>query len=376
LAEEGQPELLDRSHEKDICETLQHDIDKRVIPGAVYWIEREGQTIHGAIGHRAVLPEKETMREDTIFDLASLTKVVATTPSMMLLVEEGKVKLDAAVKDYVPEFNGEGRERITVRQLMTHTSGMKPDLPLKPVWSGHDTAIRMICATPPDRAPDERFRYSDINFILLGEIVQRVSGEPLDVFAKQHVFEPLGMKETTFNPGAKLRPRIAPTERDENGVMLRGIVHDPTARRMGGVAGHARLFSTTFDLARYSRMILNNGELDGKRFLKPETVQLMTSVQTPTTMTDRRGLGWDIDTGFSRPRGLLFPLGSFGHTGFTGTCLWMDPFSKTFYVFLSSRLHGTDPKTDSRMVYEEMGNEAALCVLDFDFLDVPGALTR
>ena len=149
------------------------------------------------------MPEKEVIVSDTIFDLASLTKVVATTPSVMLLVEQGKIRLESPVKEYLPEFTGQGRERITVRQLMTHTSGMKPDLPMKPMWSGYDTAIQMICATMPDHPPDERFRYSDINFILLGEIVHRVSGEPLDAFANKHVFSPLGMKETTFNPNPK-----------------------------------------------------------------------------------------------------------------------------------------------------------------------------
>ena len=373
-AGDRKPHILDFSREPEIREELQKAIDQRVIPGAVYWIEREGQTIHGAIGRRAVIPVKERMSEDTIFDLASLTKVVATTPCIMLLVEQGKIRLDAPVRNYLQEFIGEGRNDITVRQLLTHTSGLKPDLPLEPAWSGYVTGIRMACVSVPEHAPDVQFRYSDINFILLGEIVHRVSCVTLDEFARQNVFVPLGMKHTTFKPDPELRPRIAPTEPDENHVMLRGMVHDPTARRMGGVVGHAGVFSTVADLARYCRMILNQGELDGVRFLKPETIQLMTGVQTPASISARRGLGWDIDSPFSRPRGPLFPLGSFGHTGFTGTCVWMDPFSKTFYVYLSGRLHGTDPKSDSRRVYDTMGTEAALCVLNFDFFDVQGAL--
>jgi len=364
---ENPPHLLDARRVPEIREALQDAINRRVIPGAVFWIEREGATLHGAVGWRAVIPKKEAMTEDTIFDLASLTKVVATTPCIMLLVEQGKIRLDAPVKTYLPEFSGEGRENITVRHLLTHTSGMKPDLPREPAWSGYATGIRKVCAVAPDHAPDVEFRYSDINFIVLGEIVHRVSGQTLDEFAKERVFAPLGMRETMFNPPVSLRERIAPTERDENQVMLRGVVHDPTARRMGGVAGHAGLFGTAADLARYCRMILGEGELDGVRFLKPETVRLMTSVQTPPEMKERRGLGWDIDTRFSRPRGALFPLGSFGHTGFTGTCVWMDPFSKTFYVYLSSRLHATNPKTDSREVYDTMGTEAALCVLNWEF---------
>jgi CubicO group peptidase (beta-lactamase class C family) len=375
-AEKNPAHLLNAAQVPEIRDALQDAIDRRVIPGAVFWIEREGAKLHGAIGQRAVIPKKEAMTEDTIFDVASLTKVVATTPCIMLLVEQGKIRLDAPAKTYLPEFTGEGRENITVRHLLTHTSGMKPDIALEPKWSGYATGIHMVCTVAPDHAPDVEFRYSDINFIVLGEIVHRVTGLHLDEFAKQQVFGPLGMKQTCFKPGSELQWRIAPTERDENGVMLRGVVHDPTARRMGGVAGHAGLFSTAADLARYCRMILQGGELNGVRLLKPETVKLMTSVQTPPEMKERRGLGWDIDTRFSRPRGALFPPGSFGHTGFTGTCVWMDPLSKTFYVYLSSRLHGTNPKTDSREVYDTMGTEAALCVLNYDFFEVPDALDR
>jgi CubicO group peptidase (beta-lactamase class C family) len=282
---------------------------------------------------------------------------------MMLLIEQGRVKLDAPVQEYIAEFTGQGRELITVRQLMTHTSGMKPDLSMKQVWTGYDTAIKLICETPPDNAPDKKFRYSDINFILLGEIVHRASGETLDAFAKKHVFEPLGMKDTAYNPSPDLRPRIAATEKDEKGVMLIGVVHDPTARRMGGVAGHAGLFSTAADLARYARMILNDGALDGVRLLKLETVKLMEAIHTPTGMTDKRALGWDVDTRYSKPRG-GFPVGtSFGHTGFTGTCLWIDPGSRSFYVYLSSRLHETDRTTDHRKLYEKLGAEVAKAVL-------------
>jgi CubicO group peptidase (beta-lactamase class C family) len=372
--ESRKPGVLDFSREQSVRESLRAATDRRVIPGAVFWIEREGQAMHGAIGRRAVLPKKEAMSGDTIFDLASLTKVTATTPAVMLLVEKGAVKLEARVSDYLPEFTGEGRERITVRHLLTHTSGLKPSLSVKEPWLGYDTGIGLACASLPEHAPDEQFRYSDINFILLGEIVRRAGGAPLDEFTKKRVFGPMRMRDTTFNPDAKLRGRIAPTERDESGQMLRGVVHDPTSRRMGGVAGHAGLFSTAADLARYCRMLLNGGELDGVRLFQPETVRLMTSVETPPALPDRRGLGWDIDTRYSRPRGALFPIGSFGHTGFTGTCYWVDPFSRTFFVFLSSRLHATDPKTDSRQVYEDMGTQAALCVLNFDFNDVSGAL--
>jgi CubicO group peptidase (beta-lactamase class C family) len=336
----------------------------RVIAGATWWVEREGTAAHGSYGFQLKTPAKERVSEETIFDMASLTKVMATTPSVMLLVEEGRVKLEAPVCEYLQEFTGAGREKVTVRQLLTHTSGMKPSLPTKQVvWTGYDTAIRMICETAPDQPPDAAFRYSDINFILLGEIVHRVSGETLDAFARKHVFEPLGMKDTGFNPKPELRNRIAATEKDENGYMLRGVVHDPTSRRMGGVAGHAGLFSTAADVARYCRMILNDGELDGVRLMKLETIKRMEAIHTPTGMADKRALGWDVDTRYSKPRG-GFPVGtSFGHTGFTGTCLWIDPGSRTFYVFLGSRLHETDRHSDHRKVYEKLGAAAARAVL-------------
>ncbi len=336
---------------------VQAAIKDHKLPGAVVWIEREGKTEHWAQGTRALKPAKEELTENTIFDAASLTKVVATTPSVMLLIEQGKVLLDAPAKVYIPEFTGAGRDTITVRHLLTHTSGLPPGISKEPEWTGYEAGIRKACAAVPDPLPGHVFRYSDVNFILLGEVVRRVSGKPLDLFAKEHVFTPLKMMDTGFKPDASLLPRIAPTEVDERGEMLRGVVHDPTSRKMGGVAGHAGLFTTTSDLARYARMMLT-GELEGVRLFKPETLKLMTAPQTPITVYERRGLGWDIDSKYSRPRGKAFPLGTFGHTGFTGTALWIDPGSKSFYVFLSSRLH-PDGKGDVRDLYEEIGTLAA-----------------
>ncbi|MEQ1852035.1 MAG: serine hydrolase domain-containing protein, partial [Chthoniobacteraceae bacterium] len=263
-------------------------VSERVIAGAAWWVEHAGHAAHGSDGFRTKTPQEERITDDTIFDLASLTKVLATAPCIMLLVERGQVKIESAVRDYLPEFSGEGRERITVRHLLTHTSGLKPSLPQEPAWSGRETGIRMACEAVPANAPDAEFRYSDINFILLGEIVRRVSGQPLDRFAREHLFGPLGMRDTGFTPDAALRPRIAATAKDENGMMLRGIVHDPTARRMGGVAGHAGLFSTAADVARYARMILNGGELGGVRIFQSATVKQMTSIHTPPAMADRR----------------------------------------------------------------------------------------
>ncbi|HSI64288.1 MAG TPA: serine hydrolase domain-containing protein [Candidatus Saccharimonadia bacterium] len=348
------PQTLDSKYTREFSSAIHQAVWDRVIAGATWHVEHQGRWREGSYGFRAKLPEKEPISQDTIFDLASLTKVVATTPSIMLLVEQGRVKLDEPVKTYIPQFAGGARSRITVRHLMVHTSGLKPGLPRNPAWSGYNSGIGWACVTFPTTAPDEKFRYSDINFILLGEIVRRVSGEPLDVFAAKHVFQPLGMKDTSFNPPASSRARIAPTEKDENEVLLRGVVHDPTSRRMGGVAGHAGLFSTVADVSRYARMILNGGELDGVRLLKPETVQLMTTVHTPPGMAEKRALGWDVETSYSKPRG-TFGATSFGHTGFTGTCLWIDPATRSFYVFLSSRLHEPAKGGDIRKLYLKLG---------------------
>lgn len=319
-------------------------------PGAVLWIESGEKKTTLVEGQRAVVPEKETMTEDTVFDAASLTKVVATLPSVLILMEQGKIELEAEVRRYLPEM----RPGITIRHLLTHTSGLKPGIPKEPEWSGYDTGIKRAVELEPDGPPDRFFRYSDINFILLGEIVRRVSGMKLDAFAAKQVFEPLKMDSTRFMPPDDWKPRIAPTEKDESGVMLRGVVHDPTSRKMGGVTGHAGLFTTAGDLAKYARMILGNGP----GVLKPETVKLMTTPHTIATVFERRGLGWDIDSTFSRPRGKTFPVGSFGHTGFTGTSLWIEPQTKTFVIFMSSRLH-PNGKGSVRDLYEEIGTATA-----------------
>lgn len=319
------------------------------LPGAVVVVGHAGEIVYErAFGARAVDGPPEAMTPDTIFDLASLTKVVATTTSVMILVEEGRLRLRDRVATYLPEFSSHGKDRITIEHLLTHVSGLRPDLPLEEVFEGADTAIARAADEVPEAGPGERFVYSDINFFVLGEVVRRVTGQTLDQFARDRIFRPLGMRDTGFNPPASLRPRIAPTEPcaplawpcgGDGAVMLRGRVHDPTARRMGGVAGHAGLFSTAGDLARFCRMLLGAGTLDDVRILAPLTVARMTRVSTPPQMADRRGLGWDLDSRFSSNRGDLFSFGSYGHTGFTGTSLWLDPASDTFVVFLSSRLH-------------------------------------
>jgi uncharacterized protein YbbC (DUF1343 family)/CubicO group peptidase (beta-lactamase class C family) len=360
-------------------------------PGAVLWLEHNGAIFHKAFGNRALVPSAETMTENTIFDIASLTKVVAATPSIMLLVERGKIKLDEPVRTHIPEFKGSGKEKITIRQLLTHTSGLRPGIETKSDWRGAAAAIQKACQETPQTPPGTAFRYSDINFILLGEIVRRVSGSPLNEFAAREIFTPLKMPDTAFFPipfahggtaaaltspsafqplsPSALSSRIAPTQ-VVDGTPWRGTVHDPTARKMGGVAGHAGLFATAADLARYARMLLNHGELDGARILKPETVALMTTLQTPDALAPR-ALGWDIASPYSSPRGKIFPFGSYGHTGFTGAILWIDPYSRTFFIFLSNRNH-PPAKEEILPLYSKLGTLAAESVADFNFAGIPG----
>jgi uncharacterized protein YbbC (DUF1343 family)/CubicO group peptidase (beta-lactamase class C family) len=321
-------------------QAIEQAIQEGRIPGAVLLIGHKGQIVHRkAYGKRALVPTPEAMTVDTIFDLASLTKVLATTSSLMKLFEEGKFRLNDRVTQYLPEFQ-EGKSDVTIRNLFTHFSGLPPDLPLIPPWSGYQTGIHMAMSDRPSGPPGTHFVYSDINFILLGELVHRLSGQMLSDYAREHVFLPLGMKETMFQPPAALIPRIAPTERDgPNGAPLRGVVHDETSRYMRGVAGHAGLFSTADDLARFCQMMLRKGELDGTRLFSALTVEKFTTPQSPADQPILRGLGWDIDSPFSGNRGDLFPIGSYGHTGFTGTSIWIDPVSDIYVILLTNSVH-------------------------------------
>ena len=299
-------------HEMDA--EINATIDEGKCPGGVIYVEHGNSRYLRALGNRALVPDVAEMTTDTIFDLASLTKVVAGTPAIMILIERGQVKLDEPVATYIPEFTGGGKEAITVRNLLTHTSGLVPDIETRTDWHGRDTAVKMACESKLISKPGTTFKYSDVNLFMIGAIVEKVSGMKLEDFVQKEIYQPLKMTDTGYLPPTNKLERIAPTEPDpaNTNVMLRGVVHDPTARHMGGVAGHAGLFSTSHDLARYCRMLLNEGTLEGVRVFKPETVKLMTSVQTPDGISARRGLGWDIDSGYSRPRGTVFPLGSFG----------------------------------------------------------------
>lgn len=338
------------------------------IPGAVLVVSHKGQIVHRkAYGYRALVPRRERMTLDTIFDAASLTKVVATTPAIMKLFEDGKLRLNDRVTEYLPKFQG-GKTNITVRSLLTHFSGLRPDVDLDPAWKGYETGIQKALDDKPVALPGTRFIYSDINFILLGEMVRRLTGKALPEYAHEVVFEPLGMRETMFHPPARLRSRIAPTEiLPGTRAPLRGIVHDPTTRYMQGVAGHAGMFTTAADLSRFAEMMLGGGRRGNVRIFDSATVEKFTTPQSPANQPILRGLGWDIDSAYSGNRGELFPIGSYGHTGFTGTSLWIDPASQSYVILLANSIH---PKIRPAIT-SLRGRVATIVAAAFD-IDAPG----
>jgi CubicO group peptidase (beta-lactamase class C family) len=347
------------------------------IPGAVVLIARHGRIAYlKAFGNRSVQPSVEAMTTDTIFDMSSLTKVMATTPSIMMLVESGAVRLEDRVKRYLPNFSGGGKDGITIRQLLTHYSGLPPDFDLSKRWFGHASALEELWKAATVSEAGKEFAYSDLNFIVLGEIVHAISGKTLDVFARERIYVPLGMSDTGFRPPSDLAPRIAPTETRRNtlehlkGVpagepldeILRGEVHDPTAWRMGGVAGHAGLFSTARDAAIYAQMLLGKGSYQGMRIFSPLTIEAMTSPESPRNSPQIRGYGWDIESSYSAPRGDLFKDG-FGHSGFTGTSIWIDPSADTFVVVLTNRVHPEGGK-DVNHLRAVIANIVAASIVD------------
>ena len=344
-------QLISNQHFNEIDAAILESIETGALPGAVVVITHHGETVYRkAFGDRSLEPVIEPMTVETIFDLASLTKVIATAPSVMALVDDGEIHLHDPVSDYIPGFEQYGKTEITIAHLLTHVSGLRPDFPLEDEFEGFDIAIDRATKERPESMPGQQFVYSDINFLLLGAIVEEVSGQTLDVFSHRRIFGPLGMANTLFLPARDMRDRIAPTEAcgrlawpcgGPNAEMLRGTVHDPTARRMGGVAGHAGLFGTADDLALFGAMMLGTGRIapDGPVVLSSHTVARMTTSATPPHLDESRGLGWDIDSRFSSNRGDLFSERSYGHTGFTGTSIWIDPETSTVVVFLSNRVH-------------------------------------
>ena len=344
------------------------------LPGGVLWLEHRSQIYQRAYGQRALIPEPEPMTEDTVFDAASLTKVLATTPAILKLIERGKLSLDTPVSAHLPEFAQREKNSVTVRHLLTHTSGLRPGLSQASNWYGSTHATELACQQSLAHSPGTTLVYSDINFIVLGELVQRIDGRALDQFVVEEIYRPLGMKDTRFHriqssPKGPFQSahsqKYAPTEQLTNGIVLRGVVHDPTARRMGGVAGHAGLFTTASDVARFARMLLHEGRGgtsgQGPTVFHPDTIALMTRAQTPPGLP-LRALGWDIDSPYAGPRGAHFPIGSYGHTGWTGTSLWIDPASDTFILFLSNRNHPTE-SGDVRALRRALGTLAAEAIL-------------
>ncbi len=357
------------------------------ILGATLWVERKGESYHRAWGQRTAQPPIEAMTEDTLFDVASITKVMVTTSSAMLCVERGLIGVDDLVSKHLPEFIGEGREKVTLRHLLLHSSGLPVNLnSTLPPFNTPADALAQACRTKLLFEPGSAFSYSSAGTMVLGAVIERVTGRKLDQFSTTEIFAPLRMTDTVFRPEGERLKRVSPTSSP-----ARGLVDDTVARVIGGVAAHASLFTTTSDMARFARMMLNFGELNGVRIFQPETVKFMTSVQSPPRLTSpaaknlpvRRGLGWDIDTPYrtapheyTLARGALFPIGSYGHTGWTGQMLWIDPFSQTFVIFLCNRYVGSGIDTHHRVqqLHHRISTLAAEAVIGFDFKNVVDAL--
>lgn len=359
---------IDRDQLAKIDDAVAAAIKRNELPGAVVVVVHGDAVVFRKVyGNRAVKPEAVPMTADTVFDMASLTKPIATGTSVMLLIEQGKLKPSDLVSKHWPAFAANDKDKVTVEHLLLHTSGLTADNAIADYADGREKAMERIAALKLETPAGTRFKYSDVGFIVLGELVQRIGGLPVDQFAKKHVFDPLKMADTGFTPADSLKKRVAPTGLREMKVIL-GEVHDPRAFKMGGVAGHAGLFSTADDVARYARMLLRGGELDNTRVLAEKTVKLFTephAVPVPTKGGESKGArsyGWDVDTSYSAPRGDVFARGSgYGHTGFTGTSLWVDPGSKTAIVILSNRVH-PDDKGNATPLRREIGTIVARAV--------------
>lgn len=333
-----------RPLEDSLRRVLESAVRDSIFPGGIALIgNRAGVLTQVAVGRLDWAPDAAMVSAETIWDMASLTKVVGLTSAMMQLVEQGRVDLDAPVQRYLPEWQGAGKDAVTVRHLLTHSGGLAPFIQLWKRTSSAAEARRIVLAAPLDTAAGARMVYSDLGAMLLGWVVERVSGEPLDRYLAAHVFGAAGMRDTRFLPPAALRDRIAPTERDPwRGRHLRGEVHDENAHLLGGVSGHAGLFSTGADLVRFARLYLNGGELEGVRVFQTETIRRFTTVQRAGF--SNRALGWEVPTG-GNSAGRLMRAPAFGHTGFTGTSLWIDPANDRFVILLTNRVNPTRERT-------------------------------
>lgn len=338
-------------------------LQNKQMPGCVVLVARHGKiALLKAYGDKRVEPadQREAMTTDTVFDLASLTKPIATATSVMKLVEQGKVQLDAPAAKYIPEFGSAGKDKITIEHLLTHQAGLIADNALADYQDGVEKAWERLFALKPLAKPGERFIYSDVCFEVLGQVVERVSGQPLNEFAREEIYAPLGMQETGYLPPEKLRHRAAPTQQ-RNGQWMQGEVHDPRAYLLDGVAGHAGLFSTAEDLAVYAQMLLGEGTYHDVQVFKPETVrEMLTRRKVPGDQF--RALGWDAKSGFSSNRGAGLSERAVGHGGFTGTVIWIDPELELFYIFLANRVH-PDGKGNVNRLAGAIGTVVAESVL-------------
>lgn len=352
---------LDGSRLDSIDAVVAEGIDAGQMPGCVVLVARHGRVaLLKAYGNRAIEPAIVPMTTDTVFDMASLTKPVATATSVMVLVDREMARLDDPVAQYVPEFGQNGKKAITIYQLLTHQGGLIADNPLRDYTDGPQEAFRRIFGLETVAEPGKRFIYTDVGFIMLGKLVQHVTGQGLDQFAAKNIFEPLGMSDTSYLPGKSLCDRAAPTER-RDGAWMRGAVHDPRAHELEGVAGHAGVFSTAEDMAVYAQMMLGNGTYNGHRILSQKAVRTMTAgYPVPNGL---RGLGWDVRTGYSSNRGEGFSRHAFGHGGFTGTAMWIDPELDLAVIFLANRLH-PDGKGSVNAIAGKIGTIVAEAITD------------
>jgi CubicO group peptidase (beta-lactamase class C family) len=340
----------------------------RAFPGAVLAVGKDGALVHlRAFGRLEYGEDASPVKPDTLYDLASLTKVVATTTVAMILVDEGRLDLGRPVTSFLPGFTGGAKDQVTVEQLLTHSGGLEWWGPLYKELSGAEAYLRRIEAMPLVYPPGTKSLYSDLGVFLLGQVLERAAGESLEAFVGRRVLEPLRMTETMYRPPPELRPRIAPTEHDPwRGRVLRGEVHDENAFALGGVAPHAGLFGTAHDLARFAQMLLDQGVFDGRRIVSAEIVARFT--RRAGVPGSSRALGWDTPGRVGFPRssepgnpgyssaGSLLSERSFGHTGFTGTSLWIDPERSLFVILLTNRVHPTRSNDGIQRVRAEVAD--------------------
>jgi CubicO group peptidase (beta-lactamase class C family) len=365
-------ELLDAGRAATIDYMLERAVSKGFIGGGVVLVgNRAGVTYTASRGKIGFSADATALNERTIFDIASLTKVVATAPAVMKLLEEGRITLLDPLTRWFPEFEGTGREDVTILNLLTHTSGLN-DIAISSI-EPLKTTIHKAALQKNGRLPGSRFLYADINFILLSELVQRVSGVSLDRYCRENLYGPLGMADTMFLPPHELAGSIAPTLGSAN-ELLTGIVQDQNARNLGGIAGHAGLFSSASDLSRYAQMILNSGRLLGIQVLGERVLEQMTAPYFYSNGSVVRGLGWDIYSPYSSPRGSFFSEMSFGHTGYSGSSIWIDPERDLFVILLTVRFNYRDPRQINKLRSDISSIAASVFSHYREQIDVPGTM--